>query len=45
MLNICSKPGNLKEPCEISNISLNNKCGLSTYQVKHNTVTQFDSVL
>ena len=45
MLNICSKPGNLKEPCKISNISLNTKFGLSSNLKKHNNVKKLDTVL
>lgn len=40
-----SKPGSLEEPCEISNISLNTKFGLSSYQKKHNNVKKLDIAL
>ena len=40
-----SKPGNFEEPCELCNISLSTKFGLSSYQNKHNNVNKLDIVL
>jgi hypothetical protein len=46
---ICStfrnKPGNLKERCEIRNISWNTKFGLSSYRKTHNNVKKLDKFL
>ena len=37
-----SKPGNLKERCEISNASLNTEFGLTSYRKKHNNVKKLE---